>query len=885
MSVPALRAQDDRQYDPQTDDQQVTQPDQDQSQADQYSQDQSSQDHESQDQQSAEATSPPQYPQSGDNQPQQPDPPTRAARLQYMNGSVSVQPHGTDDWVAGQVNRPLTNSDNIWADKNSRAEISVGTGLIRIDSESSLTLTNVADNMVQLSLHQGAMNLHVRRLYDGETYEVDTPNQAFTIRKPGDYRFDVDSDKDKTVITVWRGEGESTGNGSSVRIHENEQARFTGTSMQNDIHAAPGTDAFDQWASSRDNRLDHSASSRYVSPDVVGSEDLDEYGQWRDTPSYGHVWVPNQVDAGWAPYRNGHWIWVDPWGWTWVEDEPWGYAPFHYGRWVYYNNYWGWAPGPIYVRPYYSPALVAWFGGPGWGLSVGFGGGYGYGWCPLGFGEPFIPWYGASFGYFNRVNITNTRITNINIRNVYNTRYVNRGRDGGRGEHQFRYANMRARNGFTAVSRDTLVNSRNVARNNIRVSPTQITKVNVTNNINVRPTRNTVLGPNAGRSAAVPPQRSFARPVVSHAAAPQNSRALFNPQSPVARNPGMNGKGMNGKPSPGHNQELGQNRSAGPNNAGLNNAARSEAGRNNGFGQNQNLGRNQGTAPEMKGAQRPADSNRGATANSNIRMPENRPMVRSNVPRPPSAGGFPGEREMNSGATNGPRSNVATPNARPESQQRPSSPGMGSRNNVPRPPANMERGSSPTYSPRGNERQAAPQQSAPRYNERQAAPQQNAPRSNERQGGPRAERSAPRPAPSYEADRRPSPSFGGGSNSRPNYDRPNYGGGSYSRPVPSYDRGSFPRSMPSYGGGGYSRPAPAYGGGGGRSMPSGGGFGGGRVPSYGGGGGGHASGGFGGGGGHVSGSCGGHGSAQSGGGGHSSGGGGGHDSNGHGGRH
>src|SRR5690349_18106101 len=152
-----------------------------------------------------------------------PDPPSRAARLQYMSGSVSVQPHGTDEWVAGALNRPLTISDNIWADKNSRAEISVGTGLIRVDSESSLTLTNVTDNMVQLQLHQGAMYLHVRRLYDGETYEVDTPDQAFTIRKPGDYRFDVDSDNDKTIITVWRGEGESTGNGPSVRIREGQQ--------------------------------------------------------------------------------------------------------------------------------------------------------------------------------------------------------------------------------------------------------------------------------------------------------------------------------------------------------------------------------------------------------------------------------------------------------------------------------------------------------------------------------------------------------------------------------------------------------------------------------------------------------------------------------------
>jgi hypothetical protein len=247
-------------------------------------------------------------------------------------------------------------------------------------------------------------------------------------------------------------------------------------------------------------------------------------------------------------------------------------------------------------------------------VGFGFGGGYGYGWCPLGFGEPFIPWYGVSRGYFNRVNITNTRITNIHITNIYNNtyrhggRFGNSGRDGGK--NNFRYANMRARNGFTAVSRDTILNSRNVARNNVRVSQSQITKLTVNNNIrnninvNVRPTKAAVLGPNAGRSAAAPPQRSFARPVVSHAAAPQNPRALFNPQSPVARN-----QGNFGKPSPIRNQ---------------------------GFGQNPNAGRNQGGVSEMKGAQRPTENlpNRGAGTNSNVRMPENRPMARTNIPRP-----------------------------------------------------------------------------------------------------------------------------------------------------------------------------------------------------------------------------------------------------------
>jgi hypothetical protein len=923
-SLPAVRAQEDREYDPQTDDQATI----------------------------AESTQPSQPAED------QPDPPTRAARLQYMNGSVSVQPHGTDDWVAGQLNRPLTNADNIWADKNSRAEISVGTGLIRIDSESSLTLTNVADNMVQLQLHQGAMNLHVRRLYDSETYEVDTPNQAFTIRKPGDYRFDVDPDKDKTVITVWRGEGESTGNGPAVRIREGQQARFTnGTSMQSDIHQAPGRDGFDEWAYSRDHRLDNSRSARYVSPDVVGYEDLDEYGQWRDTPTYGHVWVPSGVGVDWAPYRNGHWIWVDPWGWTWVEDEPWGYAPFHYGRWVYYDNYWGWAPGPIYVRPYYSPALVAWFGGGGWGVGFGFGGGYGYGWCPLGWGEPYVPWYRVSRGYFNRVNITNTRITNINITKIYNNTYINNhpgkpGHGGGGGgggpyggHNQIRYANMHARNGFTAVSRDTILNSRNVARNNVKVSPTQITKVTVNNhinnniNVNVRPTKAAVLGPNAGRSAAVPPQRSFARPVVSHAAVPQNGRGAFNRESPVARN-----QGMAGKPSPVRNQDFGQNRNLGRNQGP---ASDVRGVQRPDFGQNQNSGRPQGPASEMRGAQRPADNlpNRAATPNSDMRMPESRPMATRSVPRPPSAGGFPNghgmnaDRGMNNGPAAGPRSNVAMPSARPQNQGRPSGPEMASRGNVPRPPSagpgrpdigrpNMERAPSPAYSrgqgsagggsPQGMNRPSmerpstpVPQRSQPN-NSRNASPRGGAgPRSEmsvprpsspvaprgyssagQRDNSPSARNQAPRPAPSYQADRRPSPSFGGGSN-RPNYDRPGpgNGGGSHSRPAPSMDRGNS-RPMPSYGGGGgYSRPAPAPSYGGGRSMPSYGGGGhsmpmpsyggGGHAPSYRGGGGGHApsygGGGFGGGGGRSSGGFGGgggHASVPSGGGGHNGGGGG-----------
>ena len=439
-------------------------------------------------------------------QADQPDPPSRVARLQYMSGSVSIQPQGTGDWAAGVINRPLTSSDNIWTDKDSRAELNVGSGLIRMSSESSLTLTSVSDNTTQLELHQGTLSLRVRHLADGETYEIDTPNTAFTVQTAGEYRLYVDSNGNTSDVTVWQGEGQASSNGSSVTIKAGQESHF-GDNNSGEVAQAPAPDSFDNWCQERDQRDKHSVSSRYVSPDVIGSQDLDEYGNWRDTPDYGEVWTPSSVPADWAPYHDGHWAWVAPWGWTWVDDEPWGFAPFHYGRWVYGSGYWGWSPGPYGAGAFYAPALVSWFGGPRWGVGFGFGFGGGIGWCPLGWGEPFFPWYHTGFGYFNRVNIYNTRITNINgFRNGF-------GRPGfGAGFH---YANLRAPGGTMAVSQRALTNSMPVRGMGVRMSASQFAGASLGGRVPVNPTRESRLGVTAGRAAAVPPARAFSRPTVS----------------------------------------------------------------------------------------------------------------------------------------------------------------------------------------------------------------------------------------------------------------------------------------------------------------------------------------------------------------------------------
>ena len=127
---------------------------------------------------------------------------------------------------------------------------------------------------------------------------------------------------------------------------------------------------------------------RSIPADVSGLDELDAYGRWSTAALCGAVWFPTGLAAGWAPYRNGSWVWIDPWGWSWLGAEPWGWAPFHYGRWDFIDGAWGWCPGTYPYGAIYAPALVTYIGGPTWGWDPG-----GWGWFPIGWGEPFVPAY------------------------------------------------------------------------------------------------------------------------------------------------------------------------------------------------------------------------------------------------------------------------------------------------------------------------------------------------------------------------------------------------------------------------------------------------------------------------------------------------------------
>jgi hypothetical protein len=434
------------------------------------------------------------------------DPPGRVARLNYIQGSISFQPGGETDWVQANPNRPLTTGDSLWSDRNSRGELHIGSFALRVGSETGITFLNLNDRTVQIQLAEGSMNLNVRRLDGGDEFEIDTPNLAFTLDRPGEYRIDVDPNGNGTTITVRSGEGEATGGGSEYHMDSGDRAMFSGTdSLTYDGGQAGRFDEFDSWCHSRDDREERSQSARYVSRDVTGYEDLDDYGEWRNVPDYGYAWFPTHVAFGWAPYRFGHWAWVAPWGWTWVEDEPWGFAPFHYGRWAEVGGGWCWVPGPMVVRPVYAPALVVFVGGPRFGLSLSFGGGGGgVAWFPLGPREVYVPPYRSSDRYVQRVNVTNTTVNVVNITNVYNNVNVN----------NVTYVHQHNSEAVTAVSHDTFVNARPVAASNVRVNAQQMQAAEVQRNFAVAPVQRSIVGAGANATAK-PPVEVMQRQVVA----------------------------------------------------------------------------------------------------------------------------------------------------------------------------------------------------------------------------------------------------------------------------------------------------------------------------------------------------------------------------------
>ena len=383
------------------------------------------------------------------------DPPSRVARLSEADGQVWLYSPDSNEWVTVARNRPLTTGDRIATDNGARAEVTLGTTTLRLDAATELDIVVLDDTRFHVQLESGSVAARLRNPQSLAEFELATDDGAFRAQTVGRYRFDrLERASD---VTVFNGQAIYESGNTALPVTTGQHAQFwvdpAGVpqyAMQEIVH-----DDFAAWNDERDRAEDRVAAHRYVSPEMTGAEDLDRYGNWEQTSEYGALWIPRGVPAGWAPYSTGHWVWVRPWGWTWVDEAPWGFAPFHYGRWVYHRNAWCWAPGRYVQRPVYAPALVAWIGGPRVGVSVSIGGGGPpVGWFPLAPREVYVPAYRSSPRYVRQVNITH--VTNVtNITTIVNNRH---------GEADRRdFANRRFPHAVTVVPAEVMLRREPVA--------------------------------------------------------------------------------------------------------------------------------------------------------------------------------------------------------------------------------------------------------------------------------------------------------------------------------------------------------------------------------------------------------------------------------------
>ena len=374
------------------------------------------------------------------------DPPDAVARIAEISGSVSYHQPGSQDWQAASMNYPVAPGAGVWTEPRSHASVDIGGARIHLDGSSELEVTALNPGQVQLSVPQGAVYVHVYPGAQGEAIEIDTAHGAAHLNQPGQYEIVAGDDQHPSSLAVIEGSAQMVGQSANLALQTGQRGNIAPDNSSTTDQAQ--ADDFVHNVQAEEQAYQPQATqqtAQYVSPQEPGYQDMARYGQFQQDPTYGTVWYPQQVAADWAPYRYGHWAYVAPWGYTWVDDAPWGFTPFHYGRWVQVRDRWGWVPGERVERPVYAPALVSFFGdlgGVGINVSVG--------WVPLGPDEVYVPYYHHSPRYARDVNITNvhneTKIVNV----VNNTTVIN-------------YNNYTNRRGATVVNREVMAGSRAVA--------------------------------------------------------------------------------------------------------------------------------------------------------------------------------------------------------------------------------------------------------------------------------------------------------------------------------------------------------------------------------------------------------------------------------------
>ncbi|WP_419757285.1 DUF6600 domain-containing protein [Acidisoma sp.] len=407
------------------------------------------------------------------------DPPARVGWLSNLSGSVSFHSASQDQWVTATPNYPVATGDAVWTQPQAAASVMVDSTRLALSGGTELTAQEIDQSTIAAVLSQGEVFLDVAALQQGQSVVIATPRGTAQITGNGEYEIYAGDSGTPTYVTAVVGSIQFTGLGAAApqAVGAQQTLIVQGT---NPVQAQLGAMQQDQFLTAMLQQITpppppSAAQAPAACAQMTGAAVLSNYGTWQPQPSVGTVWFP-QVASTWVPYREGRWVYVQPWGWTWVDNAPWGFAPFHYGRWSQFGGRWGWVPEPVASegygyggadQPVYAPALVSFLGAAAGAFTAAAFASGAIGWAPLGVHEPYYPPYQVSpryFGAYNRAYVPDYNTfyrNNVTVQdNRVSYRNVTINNYGGAGQPAGQAFN---RQGATFVPRDAMLGSRPIA--------------------------------------------------------------------------------------------------------------------------------------------------------------------------------------------------------------------------------------------------------------------------------------------------------------------------------------------------------------------------------------------------------------------------------------
>jgi len=298
------------------------------------------------------------------------------ARVTLAEGRVEVENGATGERFPAERN--LAVGQGFWVEtaNESRAELETSDGsLVRLGPGSLAELSD----LTRLSTGQRITLVSLER---GTLYATAEPAglDAFLVVAPGleatfltGARVRIEAGDEPSAVAIFEGRVRFSSRAAELELHQGQSVRLNPRVLdQFELFREVAVGQLDRWNEQRDREAAERASGTRLANFPVGLGELDAAGKWIDTAKFGKVWQP-RVPEGWAPFHAGRWRWYEGIGYIFIAAEPWGWLPYHYGRWTYQDpSGWLWAPGGVEnaLEASFSPGEVYWLQAAtflGWG--------------------------------------------------------------------------------------------------------------------------------------------------------------------------------------------------------------------------------------------------------------------------------------------------------------------------------------------------------------------------------------------------------------------------------------------------------------------------------------------------------------------------------------